>query len=152
FRVPKWTVTAAAVTAGLTWLSLTVTLGLCIAAGKCSYELVDSPAYSSAFGPLLRSLRSVGGFMTHFDAIGAMHAHAHLGGIGFFTVLIVGVSYKLIPMFTLSEVQNLRRAFWSVILLNAGLAASFVAILLRSQWKVVCAGVVIVALGLYGTE
>ena len=83
----------------------------------------------------MSGLRSLAGFMSRFDAIGAMHAHAHLGGVGFFTMLIVGVSYKLIPMFTLSEIQNKRRVAWSIALLNVSLAGSFVTILLRSPWK-----------------
>ena len=40
--------------------------------------------------------------------------------VGCFTMLIVGVSYKLIPMFTLSEVQNRHRAAWSIALLSVG--------------------------------
>ena len=90
--------------------------------------------------------------MSHFDAISAMHAHAHLGGVGFFTLLIVGVSYKLIPMFTLSEIQSQRRAALSVVLLNVGLAGSFITILLRSPWKLAFALVVITALVIYGWE
>jgi hypothetical protein len=69
-----------------------------------------------------------------------------------FTVLIVGVSYKLIPMFTLSEQQNQRRAAWSVWLLNVGLAGSFVTIVLRSPWKLAFALLIVVALALYGLE
>jgi hypothetical protein len=90
--------------------------------------------------------------MSHFDAIGAMHAHAHLGGVGFFTMLIVGVSYKLIPMFTLSELKSRYRAAWSVALLNIGLAGSFVTILLRSPWKLLFALVTVAALSVYGCE
>jgi len=80
-------------------------------------------------------LRAVAGFMGRFDAISTMHAHAHLGVVGFFTMLIVGVSYKLVPMFTLSELQSKRRAIISVVLLNFGLVGSFTTILLRSPWK-----------------
>lgn len=151
-RVPKWNVTATAVTAALCWISLTVTAGICIAIGKCSYESTDGLATKEGVRTLVGGLRSIAGFMAHFDAISAMHAHAHLGGIGFFTMLIVGVSYKLIPMFTLSEVQSGRRAALSVVLLNIGLAGSFVTILLRSPWKLAFALVVVAALAIYGWE
>jgi hypothetical protein len=67
-------------------------------------------------------------------------------------MLMVGVSYKLVPMFTLSEIQSPRRAAWSVALLNLGLASSFVAILLQSVWKPACALVIVAALVLYGCE
>ena len=151
-RVPKWNVTASAVTAALCWFSLTVTAGLFIAIGKCSYESTEGLATAEGVRSLVGGLRELAGFMSHFDAISAMHAHAHLGGVGFFTMLIVGVSYKLIPMFMLSEIQSSRRAAWSVALLNIGLAGSFVSILLRSPWKLAFALVVMAALVVYGVE
>jgi hypothetical protein len=91
-------------------------------------------------------------FMARFDQISMMHAHAHLSGVGFFTLLLVGVSYKLIPMFTLSELQNKRRAALSVALLNVGLVGSFLCILFRSPWKMLFALVIVGALAVYGWE
>ncbi|HLZ54637.1 MAG TPA: hypothetical protein VKS19_09195 [Verrucomicrobiae bacterium] len=130
-RVPKWNVIATAVAAALVWLSLTVTAGLLIATAK----------YTATIN-----------LVSRFNPLSAMHAHAHLGVVGFFLMLIVGVSYKLIPMFTLSELQNRRRAAWSVILLNLGLAGSFVTVLMDSRWKPAFALVVILAFALYGWE
>ena len=151
-RVPKWNVTATAVTAALFWLSLTIIAGLSIATAKCTYESTEGLATATGVKSVVNGLRSLAGFMSHFNAISAMHAHAHLGGVGFFTLLIVGVSYKLIPMFTLSEVQSQRRAGLSVVLLNLGLAGSFVTILLCSPWKLAFALVTIAALAIYGWE
>jgi hypothetical protein len=151
-RVPKWNVTATAITAALCWISLTVTAGIFIAIGKCSYESTEGLATEEGVRSLVGGLRSLAGIMSHFDALSAMHAHAHLGGVGFFTMLIVGVSYKLIPMFTLSEVQSRRRAALSVGLLNMGLAGSFVTILLRSPWKLAFALIVVAALAIYSRE
>ncbi len=151
-RVPKWNVTATAVTAALGWISLTVFVGLSIATGKCAYESTSGLATVSGIRTLVGALRSLAGFMSRFDAIGAMHAHAHLGGVGFFIMLIVGVSYKLIPMFTLSEVQSRNRAVLSLMLLNLGVAGSFLAILLRSPWKFAFAVCLVAALTIYGWE
>jgi hypothetical protein len=151
-RVPKWNVTATAVAAALAWISLAITAGLCIAAGKCSYESATELARVGAVAALLHGLRSVATFMVHFDAISAMHAHAHLGAVGCFTMLIVGVSYKLVPMFTLSEIQNRRRAAWSIALLNLGLMGAFFAILLQSPWKLGFTLVMAAGLALYGGE
>ncbi|HEX5400284.1 MAG TPA: hypothetical protein VFY06_14655 [Verrucomicrobiae bacterium] len=128
-HVPKWNVIATAVASALAWFLLTVTAGLLLAAEQRGYE------------PMLQ-----------FNPIAAMHAHAHLGAIGFFAMLIVGVSYKLMPMFTLSEVQSHRRAVWSVVLLNFGLIGLFAGILLQRSWKLVFTLVVIFALALYGWE
>jgi hypothetical protein len=101
---------------------------------------------------LLGGLRSVAGFLGKFDAMATMHAHAHLGAAGCFIMLIMGVSYKLVPMFTLSEVQSRRRAGLSIILLNIGLAGSVAAIFLRSPWKLAFALVMVAAVVLYGWE
>lgn len=150
-RVPKWNVTATAVTAALCWISLTVLAGLSIATGKCVAESFDG-SEPAKVGVVIGVLRPLAVLVSRFDAISAMHAHAHLGGVGFFTMLIVGVSYKLIPMFTLSEVQSQRRAGLSVALLNLGLAGSFATILLRSPWKFAFALVTITALVIYGWE
>ncbi len=151
-RVPKWNVTATAVASALVWLALTVLAGLSIAAAKCSYESTDGLATAGGIRSVVASLRSVGRIVGHFDQISAMHAHAHLGGVGVFTMLLVGVSYKLIPMFTLSEVQNKRRALCSVVLLNIGLAGAFVTILLRSPWKLAFAALIVSALMVFGWE
>ncbi|HEV2456051.1 MAG TPA: hypothetical protein VGY98_17440 [Verrucomicrobiae bacterium] len=129
-RITKWNVVAFSVASALVWAGLTITAGLLIAAAKTGHA----------------------NFMFRFNPIGAMHVHAHLGIIGFFMMLIVGVSYKLIPMFTLSELQNKTRAAVSIGLLNIGLAGSLLSILLQSALKPVFAMFVIIALAIYGVE
>lgn len=151
-RVPRWTVVATAVASGLCWLSLTIVAGLSIATAKCTYESADTLSASSILGAMIHGLRSLAMFMARFDQLGAMHAHAHLGAVGFFVMLLVGVSYKLLPMFTLSEVQSPARAAWSLGLLNLGLAGACATILLRSPWKPVFALVIITGLAVYGWE
>ena len=147
-RVPKWNVIAAAAASALAWLSLTILAGLLLAASMCAYEASGT----GLFGALIGGLRLAAGWAARFNPLSAMHAHAHLGGIGFFVMLIVGVSYKLVPMFTLSELQDRRRAAWSVVLLNIGLVGSFVTILSGGLWKLVFALVIIFGLALYGLE
>lgn len=151
-RVPKWNVTAFAVAAALAWISTAVLAGLTIATAKCVYESDSGLATAPGVKSVVGGLSALASFMSRFDAISAMHAHAHLGIIGFFLLLIVGVSYKLIPMFTLSEMTCRRRAAWSVALLNLGLAGAFVTILRRTAWKPAFALVIIGGLVLYGME
>lgn len=126
-RAPRRSVTWLGIVSALTWLSLTVSAGLYLAAAKCW---------------------DIG----RFDAIARMHAHAHLGVVGFFLTMIVGVSYKLIPMFALAEIRSEARARWSLRLINGGLAALFCAILTQSRCKPICALVVAAGLALYGME
>ena len=129
-RIPRWNVIAAAIVSALGWILLAVSAGLLLAAAKTGHA----------------------DFMFRFNPIGAMHAHAHLGALGFFVMMLVGVSYKLVPMFTLGEIKNHRRALASVILLDLGLAGAFVSILRQNAWKPVFALAVIAAFAIYGWE
>jgi len=126
-QVKRWDVVALTMASALVWLSLTILAGLYLAASKCW-----------TFSP--------------FNPIAAMHAHAHLGGLGVFVLLIVGVSYKLMPMFVLAHVQNNRRAKASIWLLNAGLIVLFVTMLFGWAWKLAGALVVVAGLALYALE
>jgi cbb3-type cytochrome oxidase subunit 1 len=151
-RVPRWNVIASSIAAALGWLSLAVLAGLTIAAGKCSYDTDTIAKAGGLFGGVLGGLKAVAAFATRFDPIGAMHAHAHLGSVGVFLMLIVGISYKLLPMFTLSEVQNRWRTRLSLGLLNLGLLGSFMTILLHSRSKMAFALLIAIGLGIYGYE
>lgn len=148
-RVPRWGVVATAVIAALVWLGLAALAGLTLAAGKASYHPETIAAW---YGPIVGAAQGLASLPRHFDAISAMHAHAHLGAIGVFLMLIVGISFKLIPMFTLSELQSPRRAGAALLLLNLGLAGSFYAVLTRAVWKPIPALVIVLGLVVYGVE
>jgi hypothetical protein len=126
-KVKGWNAIKFGIASALFWLLSTAAAGLLIAATKCWIFI-------------------------SFQPLAAMHAHAHLGVIGVFLMMIVTVSYKLVPMFTLSELQNERRAWWSIALLNLGLLGVFVTVLLQSSLKPVFALVIIAGFVLYGWE
>lgn len=126
-KVKGWNPIKFGIASALFWLASTVSAGLFLTASKCW-------SFSS------------------FQPLAAMHAHAHLGVVGVFVMMIVTVSYKLVPMFTLGELQNERRAWWSIALLDLGLAGTFAAILVQSPLKPVAALVIIAGLALYGAE
>ena len=72
------------------WLLATALAGLLLAANRCWYFL-----------PL--------------DVLALLRAHAHLGLVGFFLTLLQGVTFRLVPMFTLGEVNDwrpVRRGQW----------------------------------------
>lgn len=150
-RVPRWNVVATGIASAGGWLAAVVLLGLGVAAAKCTY---DSPALpgGAVVATMVGGLRAVAGCLNRFDALALMHAHAHLGVVGFFVMMIVAVSYKLLPMFALSELQSPRRAGTAVLLLNLGLAGLAVAIALRSPWKLAFAALLASGLVLYGLE
>jgi hypothetical protein len=66
------------------------------------------------------------------DPLALLRAHAHLGLVGFFLTLIQGVSFQLVPMFTLAEVRDwttAKRGLWlsqtGLLILEPGLAWSW---------------------------
>lgn len=126
-KAPRFDVVATGTASSLLWLTLTLLAGLYVAAAKC-WDF-------SPFGPLAQ-----------------MHAHAHAGALGFFILMIVTISYRLVPMFTLSDLQHPRRASWSIHLLNASLAALFLTILLGSPWKFAAGLLATTGLALHALE
>lgn len=111
WRMPRGNLIARGMSSAVAWLFVTMLAGLFLACAKCW-------PWISPFEPLAQ-----------------MHAHAHLGGLGVFIVLTVSVAYRLVPMFTVSAVQNARRAGWSLALLNMGVGGLAATILLSSPWK-----------------
>lgn len=106
--VSRFGVVAAFVATTLGWMLLTMALGLLLAASK--------------FHPLLPG-----------DPMRWMHAHAHIGILGIFINLILGVALKLMPMFTLAEWHQGPRSWASLGLVNGGLV--LLATGLVSGWR-----------------
>jgi hypothetical protein len=125
--VKGWRAIKFGIASALFWLATTVLAGLLLVVGKFWN-------------------------FSQFQPLAAMHAHAHLGVVGVFVLMIVTVSYKLVPMFTLGELQSERRAWWSVVLINLGLLGVFAAILWQSQLKFIFASVIVAGLAIYGWE
>jgi hypothetical protein len=140
------------VASALFWLLVAVSVGLALAAGKCTYESVNRLSVWSPVGMLVHGLAALAEIVQRYEPIPLMHAHAHLGGMGFFLMMIVAVSFQLAPMFTLSELPSERRALQIIWLLNGGLAFLFVALALNSRWKLLALAPVVAALAAYGRE
>lgn len=78
------------------WLLATATIGL-VLVYNFSYPLI--PGNSIDYLPL----------------------HAHVGVVGWFLLLIIGVGSRLIPMFLISKYNNPKRLWWIYGLINGGL-------------------------------
>jgi len=125
-RVTAWNLKGVYVAFALGYLALTVVLGLTMALN-----------FRFGFlGPAMGRLLVV---------------HAHLGVIGWLTLLIVGVSYQLVPMFGLAHGYSERPARLVLILLNVGLLALAVAVLMdAAPWASALAALpILVGLALY---
>jgi len=84
--------------------------------------------------------------------LAAIHAHAHLAALGWFVMMLVGVSYRLVPMFALTSIQSQRRIWIAFGLLNAGIVGLFAGILTGARWLPGAAVVTACALSLWGWE
>ncbi|MBZ0200950.1 MAG: hypothetical protein K8H86_13855 [Ignavibacteriaceae bacterium] len=94
--VKKWNVTAWFLTSAVFYLIITAIAGLLLAV--------------NLWTPYIK--------ISHLQYL---NLHAHIAFIGWVSMVVMGVSFKLIPMFTLSHnfsLANAKRAFW---LLNIGL-------------------------------
>lgn len=49
--------------------------------------------------------------------------HAHIGIVGWFLLLVIGVGSRLIPMFLISKYNNTRQLWWIYGMINGGLVA-----------------------------
>ncbi len=55
------------------------------------------------------------------DSLAYLPLHAHLGIIGWFLLLVIGVGSRLIPLFLISKYKNEKLLWWIYALINAGL-------------------------------
>ncbi len=82
-----------------------------------------------------------------FDHLRLLRAHAHVAGLGFFGLLIMSVSYRLIEMFLLVHGVGQRPAWVAFVAVNAAVVALAAGFLLASPaWQT--AGGLLAAVGL----
>ena len=127
-RAPRPDVVGAFIASALLWLFLAMGAGLTVATNK--------------FWPILP------GVPLHWT-----YAHAHLGVAGVFVNLTAGVSLRLVPMFSLSEIQNPTRAWWSFAFVNLGVAGLFWSIASGyAPAQLASGGAMVMGLAIYGVE
>jgi hypothetical protein len=95
-QVTDWTTTAKCIYAGVLYLLVTILLGLFLSI-HLAYPMVE---------------------MSHLTLL---KLHAHFGFAGWFIMIILGVSLKLLPMFLLAHDYSTRAGMWAFYLVNAGL-------------------------------
>lgn len=113
-------VVARSLTLSASWLLATVLVGLLLAANRFWH-----------FIPL--------------DPIALLRAHAHLGVIGFFLTLLQGVTFQLLPMFTLGDVPDWRPVRLGVGLSQPGLLLLTPALAWQAGFVAALAGALVLA-------
>lgn len=95
-KVKNWNITGTFLAAAIFWLIVTAIAGILLAVN------LDHPYIK----------------INHLQYL---KLHANVALIGWVTMVIMGVSFKLIPMFTLSHGYELTLAKWAFVLINFGL-------------------------------
>ena len=78
--------------------------------------------------------------------VAATYAHAHLAALGWAAMMVIGLSYRLVPMLLPAAMPAARGLAASAILLEAGLAVLVVSLL--AGWPLVPAGALLIAAAL----
>lgn len=151
-RTRRWDAVAQGIASATGWLAMAVLVGLALAAGKCTYDSAAGRSWFTPVGFLVKLLAWTAVEVQRFEPMGLMHAHAHLGGAGFLVLMILALSYRLVPTVMPRERRREACAFWSIWLFNAGLAGLFVTLALHSAWKLLFAVLLAAAVTIHGIE
>jgi len=92
---------------------------------------------------------------THFlpgFVIANVFAHAHLAALGWATMMVVGVGYRMLPMMFPSKMAPPRSMYASAVLLEVGVLGLFWTLLLRSPLSIVFGIGVVASLVAFGTR
>lgn len=81
------------------------------------------------------------------DSLHYLPLHAHLGIVGWFLLLIIGVGSRLIPMFMISKYENTKLLWWIYVCINAGLV-SFVIVFIYYRSSILLLPLLMVLAGL----
>lgn len=110
---------------GIFWLLLTAVVGVLL-------------VYNFSFAILSR------------DSFHYLPLHAHMGIVGWFLLVVMGVGSRLIPMFLISKYNNVRLLWWIYGLVNGGLMLFFTAFLFFPSLLInivclaaICSGVIL---------
>jgi len=131
---------------GMPWSAATVLVGLSHVAIRVLRGLRSAPIQPAVKLHLVFAFLNVlaaggVGVLLAFDkrypflpahGLSNVYAHAHLAGLGWASMMVIGTGYRLLPMVLPSAMPQGRGVYASAILLEAGVLGLFLAFLLRS--------------------
>jgi hypothetical protein len=87
-----------------------------------------------------------------FSQLDAVHAHLHLGAVGFATLMVVGAGYRMLPMVLPAAMPGGRLALWSGLALEAGTLGLAAALLFWKPLVPTFAVLTLAGLGLFASR
>ncbi len=148
---------------GMAWSAATVGTGIIAAGVQVARRLRYAPLPRAVGAHIVLAFLNILGAATlgvligfdkvyHFlpgFVLANVFAHAHLAAIGWASMMVVGVAYRLLPMVLPSEMPKGPRLWTSAILLQVGVSGLFAALLLRNPIVWVFALVVVAGFGAF---
>jgi hypothetical protein len=131
---------------GMAWSAITVGTGILIVGAHVGWCLRDAPLPRAVSAHIMLAFLNVGGAATlgvligfdkvyHFlpgFVLSNVFAHAHMDAIGWASMMVVGVAYRLLPMVLPAAMPKGPTLWISAALLEAGVCGLFVTLLVRS--------------------
>jgi hypothetical protein len=79
-------------------------------------------------------------------------AHAHLAALGWATMMVVGIAYRLLPMILPAAMPSGPRLWLSAVLLQTGVTGLFISLLWRSPFAWLCALAIVAGLAAFVSQ
>ena len=133
---------------GMAWSGLMVAAGILLVGARVVRQLRRAPIHPAvklhirlAFANIATA--ATAGVLLGFDKVyhflpgyvlANVIAHAHLAAIGWASMMVVGVAYRMFPMLLPARPPRGRTIYASAILLQTGATGLFVTLMLQSDW------------------
>jgi hypothetical protein len=151
---------------GMAWSTPMAASGILLAGARLLPSLFRSRAPRAVIGHVALAFANIAGASTlgvlmAFDKIDRflpgyvltnVFAHAHLAAVGWASMMVVGVAYRLLPMVLPAEMPAGRRLWLTAALLQVGVTGLFVSLLLRSNWSRVWALTIVAGFAAFLTQ
>jgi hypothetical protein len=151
---------------GLAWSAGTAIAGLALVAAKVLRSLGSAPIDRAvklhiAFACLNLLAAAAMGLLIGIDKVepfmpgrvlSNVYAHAHLAALGWATMMVLGVGYRLIPMLLPSAVPHGRSLYASAILLESGTLGLFLSLQDAGRLLPWCAALATAGLAVFGWQ
>lgn len=148
---------------GMAWSAATVGAGIILAGSQVLWRLRDSQLAAPvavhivlAFANLVgaATLGTLIGFdkVYHFlpgTSLFNVFAHAHLAAVGWASMMVVGISYRLVPMVLPAQMPAGPRLWLTSVLLESGIVLLFVTLLVRGSYTWIPAVAIVAGFGVF---
>lgn len=151
---------------GMAWSAILVGIGILLVGAHVAWRLRGATLPRAISAHILLAFLNVGGAATagvllgfdkvyHFlpgFVLANVFAHAHLAAIGWASMMVVGVAYRLLPMVLPSAMPKGPTIWISAALLEAGVAGLFVTLIAQSALVWLFALIVIAGFAAFGAH